>query len=233
MAALVPNKLLVISLGGSLISPKEGLDPIFLKSFKDLIVTFIKKGYRFIIVTGGGNTAREYQAAAKELGKLESDDIDWIGIHATRLNAHLLRTIFRAFAYRVVVKNPTKKVGWGKQKILIGAGWKPGWSTDYVSVKLAEAYGAKVVINMSNIDYVYSQDPRANPEAEKIKKITWADFRKIVGNKWMPGGNFPFDPVAARAAERLHLIVKFVKGTNLVAVAQAVEGQVHSGTIIA
>ena len=232
METLKENNLFVISLGGSLVSPKTGFDPVFLKAFKALISAFIEEGKRFIIVTGGGNTARQYQAIAKEVGKLEPDDVDWIGIHATRLNAHLMRTIFRDLAYKVVVKDPTKKINWKGSKILIGAGWKPGWSTDYVSVKLAEAYGAKTVINMSNIDYVYDKDPRNDASAKKLENISWKDFRKIVGDKWIPGANLPFDPIASKEAEKLKLKVKFVKGTDLNCLSDAICDKIYKGSLI-
>ncbi|MBU0546355.1 UMP kinase [Patescibacteria group bacterium] len=225
------NKLTVISLGGSLIAPKEGFDIEFLKNFRDLIVKFIKNGHKFIIVCGGGQTARNYQSAARGAGELQADDIDWMGIHATRLNAHLMKTILRDYAHPIVIKNPTLKTEWDEQVLLAG-GWKPGWSTDYDAVKLAELYGAKTLINMSNISYVYDDDPRANPEAKKIENISWSDFRKIVGDEWSPGANTPFDPVASKEAEKLGLKVIFVKGTELSEVKKAILGKDYLGTTI-
>lgn len=225
------NPIIVLSLGGSLIAPKEGFDLQFLKGFKSLILKFVKKGCHFIIVCGGGQTARSYQAIARQLGELTAEDIDWIGIHATRLNAHFLRTIFRKWAHPIVVKDPTRKLQW-TEPILIGSGWKPGWSTDYDAVKLAELYGAKVVLNLSNIEYVYDKDPRKFKNAKKLTKVSWADFRKIVGDKWNPGANLPFDPVASAEAEKAGLRVVVMKGNNLKEVEKAALGQKFKGTLI-
>lgn len=225
------NKIIVLSLGGSLIAPQSGFDLVFLKSFKKFIENHIKNGFRFIIVCGGGYTARNYQAAAKQVGKLNSEDVDWIGIHSTRLNAHFMRTIFRQNAHAVVVKNPTIKLKWGKP-ILIAAGWKPGWSTDYDAVKLAELYGAKTVVNLSNIEYVYDKDPKKFKDAKKIEKISWKDFRKIVGDKWMPGANLPFDPVASKEAERAKLQVVVMKGEKLAELSEFLVNKKVNGTII-
>ncbi|MFA5175477.1 MAG: UMP kinase [Patescibacteria group bacterium] len=225
------EKIIVLSLGGSLIAPKDGFDPNFLRGFKRMVLKLTENGFRFIIVCGGGQTARNYQAVTKEIGELTNEDVDWIGIHATRLNAHLMRTIFRQTANPVVVKNPTRKLKW-TEKILIGAGWKPGWSTDYDAVKLAELYGAKTVINLSNIEFVYDKDPRQFPDARKIEKIAWRDFRKIVGDKWDPGSNVPFDPVASREAEKLNLKVIITRGTDLDEAEKAIKGEQCKGTVI-
>ena len=223
-------KTIVISLGGSVIIPKEGFNVNFLKGFKKLILSVIGK-YKFIIVCGGGQTARSYQKIARDLGELNSEDLDWIGIHATRLNGHLLRTIFRKYAHPAVVKYPLIKQNW-KKPLMFAAGWKPGFSTDYDAVLLAKKYGADTVINLSNIDYVYDKDPRINKDAKKLENINWNEFQKIVGSKWIPGANLPFDPVASVLAKKNKMKVLFVKGDNLQEVRKAIQGKKIKGTVI-
>ena len=129
----------IISLGGSLVSTESGINWQFLKKFRALILSEIKTGKRFFIIVGGGKTSRNYVAAAKKIVSISREDQDWLGIHTTRLNAHLLRTIFRAEAYPAIIKDPTKSIMTDK-KIIIAAGWQPGWSTDYVATILAEKY---------------------------------------------------------------------------------------------
>ncbi len=225
------EKIVVLSLGGSLIIPPEGFNRKFLKGFKKMILSHIEEGYRFIIVCGGGATSRKYQDAVKDITKLVAEDIDWIGIHATRLNAHFMRTIFREWANPEVIKNPTRKIEW-KEGILLASGWKPGWSTDYDAVKLAELYGAEKVINLSNVVYIYNEDPKINKNAKKIKDITWKKFRKIVGDEWVPGSNLPFDPIASREAEKLGLSVIVMNGTKLKEVEKAIKGKKFRGSLI-
>jgi uridylate kinase len=205
---------IIISLGGSLIVPNK-IDFNFLKKFRNLILKYLKKGNRFLIVSGGGKTARNYQNAASKITKIIKEDIDWIGIHGTRINAHLLRTIFRNYAYPKIITNPQKIKKEIKEKIIIAGGWKPGWSTDFVATKLAQAYEAKIILNLSNISFVFDKDPKKYKNAKPLKKINWRDFRKIVGNKWNPGANLPFDPIASKLAEKLKLKVIVLKGNNL------------------
>ena len=225
------NKTIVLSLGGSLIIPKTGFDIKFLKAFKKMILEFVRQGKRFIIVCGGGATARAYQGAVKQISELVSEDVDWLGIHTTRLNAQFVRSIFREWANPVVVKNPTKKINWN-ESILVGAGWQPGCSTDYDAVLIAKTYGAKTIINLSNIKYVYDADPKDNPKAKKLTDISWKDFRKIVGNEWIPGANLPFDPVASREAEKLKMKVIVMSGAKIAEVKKAIEGKKFIGTTI-
>ena len=49
---------LVLSVGGSLVVPGGGIDAKFLKGFKKLIEAQVKKGWRFVIVVGGGGRSR-------------------------------------------------------------------------------------------------------------------------------------------------------------------------------
>ena len=230
------EKPVVISLGGSLIVPDK-IDWKFLKKFRALIIKQIKKGKRFVIITGGGNTAREYQKAAGKVVQLTRDDMDWIGVHATRLNAHLIKTIFRRYAHPRVNKNPRTKANLSKhfsqgEGIMVAAGWRPGWSTDYVAVILAERLGAKTIVNLSNIKYVYDKDPKKHKSAKKIKETSWKDFREIVGNKWDPGLNAPFDPVASRLAQKLGLKVIIAEGKNIKNLEKIFKGDKFQGTVI-
>lgn len=221
----------VISLGGSLIAPKEGIDTAFLKKFSALVRTQVRKGRRFVIICGGGTTARAYQAAADKITTLTRDDLDWLGIHATRLNAHLLRTIFRDLAHPRIITDPHEDMP-SRRPVVIGAGWRPGCSTDYDAVLLAERYAADELINLSNISYVYDKDPRAHADAKAFPELTWKAFRKRFGAKWHPGLNSPFDPVASKEAEKMKLRVVIAEGRDLANLARILEGKAFKGTVI-
>jgi len=221
----------IISLGGSLIAPKNGIDWKFLRKFRALVIGQIQKGNKFIIIAGGGITCRDYISAASKVITIADEDKDWLGIHASRLNAHLLRTIFFDVAHPVIIDNPSKKIK-TNSFLVIGAGWRPGNSTDYVAVYLAKTYKVKMVINLSNIDYAYNKDPNKYKDARKIKEMKWVDFRKIVGDKWTPGLNIPFDPIASRLAEELKLQVIIVNGKKLKNLENCLDGKKFKGTII-
>ncbi len=225
------KKTYIISLGGSLIVPNHDIDYQFLKKFRNLINTEIKKGKSFFLIAGGGQTARTYINAANKITKITDDDKDWLGIHSTRLNAHLIRTIFRDWAHPEIIKNPSIHLH-STKKIIVAGGWKPGWSTDYVATIIAQEYEVDTIINLSNIAYAYDKDPKKHPDAEKIINSSWADFRKIVGNKWIPGLNMPFDPIASKKAQQLKLKVVIADGKNLNNLKNILNEKKYQGTTV-
>jgi len=220
------KEILVISVGGSLIVP-DTIDTDFLSKFKKIILNQNKK---FIIICGGGKTARRYQEAARKITTLRRNDVDWLGIHSTRLNSHLMRTIFKEIAHPRIIKNPTEKI-YFNEKILIASGWKPGFSTDYDAVLLAENFKVKKLVNLTNVDYVYNKDPKFK-DAKPIKEISWKEFRKLLPDKWDPGLNAPFDPVAAKEAEQHGMEVIIMNGKKLKNFENYLNGKEYIGTKI-
>jgi uridylate kinase len=226
------KETIVMSVGGSLIVP-DTIDTTFLSDLKNFIVSETALGRRFIIIAGGGRTARKYQEAAAAVGDMSADDLDWLGLHATRLNGHLLRTIFRDLAHPVMITNPDEVLDIPKEiPLIIAAGYRPGCSTDYRAIQIAHLVGAKKVINLSNTDYVYTENPKDNPEAEKIETISWTEFRKLIPEEWGPGLSSPFDPVAAREAEKLGIEVAQINGARIAEVMHYVHGEEFVGTKI-
>jgi len=224
-------KSYVLSLGGSIIVPAGGIDVAYLKKLKTFITSRIKTGSRFYLVIGGGTTARLYQSAARQVSRFSQKDSDWLGISATRLNARLIKTIFGDVADENIIIDPTKKIKTSK-RLVLAAGYKPGWSTDYVAVLMAKQLSIKTVINLSNVDFAYDKDPRKFPEAKKLGQITWPEFRKIVGSKWRPGLSAPFDPIASRAAQKNGMKVIIMNGRNLTNLGNCLQGQKYKGTTI-
>lgn len=224
---------IVISVGGSLIVPNGGIDTNFLIKLNRLIRDEVVKGKRFLLVAGGGKIARHYRDAGKGvIGNVTNEDLDWLAIHATRLNAHLLRTIFQDIANPRIIENYDHKLEDWKEPVAIGSGWKPGWSTDYDAVILARDYGANIIINMSNIDWVYDKDPLKFKDAKPIKKITWEEMEKLVGDKWTPGFNAPFDPIATKLAKKLKLTVVIANGNDFKNIQKIINKDSFNGTVI-
>lgn len=218
---------IVISVGGSIVAPGKP-DANFLKKFNTFVRSYLKK-YRFVFVIGGGKTARNYiEGLSKVIGK-KPEAMDWMGISATHLNAFLVKSIFHDVAYKEVIKDPRRKVKF--DKVLIAGGWKPGFTTDFDAVMLAKQLGAKTVINMSNISYLYDKDPRKNKSAKKIEKIGWDGFKKIVGDKHRPGVNVPFDPIATKLAAKSKLRL-VIMSNDLKNLKNLLDGKNFKGSVV-
>ena len=223
----------VISLGGSIIAPK-GLDVAFLTALAGLIERYLQadENRKLIVVCGGGSLARDYQAALRQARpEASSDDLDWVGIAATRVNGELVRRILRPWCVENLVTDPTaSNVFTGR--VMVAAGWKPGFSTDNDAVVLAQRFSAALVVNLSNIAMVYTADPRTHPDARALEKLSWEEMLRIVGGDWIPGKNTPFDATAARAAASSRITVVFAEGRDLANLERILTGGMYVGTTI-
>ncbi len=221
----------VFALGGSIICPKK-IDTEFLRGFYNLITERIEKNDRFVIITGGGDVARHYQKSASLVNGVSDEQKDWIGIHATYLNAHLLKSIFNRFCHPEIVNRKGKVKRFGDSSLIIGSGWKPGWSTDYVATKMAIDTGIDNILILSKQDYVYNKDPDENKDAQPIREISWSDYRSIIPKDWQPGLNVPVDPIASKLADERNKKVIVANGKDLDNLKLILDGSDFKGTTI-
>jgi len=235
----------VLSVGGSIVAPAEP-DTAFLTAFSAMARSWLNADSvrKLIFVVGGGAPARVYQKAYRSVcslsqaGKADgmqnaADDgqADWLGIMATRLNAQLLKAVFSDLCRQEVVYDPSAPFEFSG-RVLVAAGWKPGFSTDTDAVYLAERFGAKTIVNLSNIEKVYTDDPAKNPDAHPLDTISWRDFRAMVGDEWVPGKNCPFDPIASKKAEAAGISVICAGGKNINNILAILNEEQFTGTLI-
>ncbi len=229
--------IFVLSVGGSIIAPNQ-VNTSFLSSFLTEMKKYLANNpeSKLIFVCGGGAPARVYQQAFREVaGESENQDTnvqDWIGIRATHLNGELVKALFGELCTDSLITDPTISAIEFKGRVLVAGGWKPGFSTDTDAVYLARRFGAKTVINLSNIAKVYTDDPRKNPNAKPIDTISWEEFREMVGNEWIPGKNVPFDPIASKIAQESGIRVICADGRNLENTIAILNGTPFEGTTI-
>lgn len=227
------QETLVLSIGGSLIVPNGGVNVDFLSKLNVFVRRNVSKNRRLYLVAGGGSTARHYiDGGRRVIKKITNEDLDWLGIHSSRLNAHLLRTIFRDIAHPRITENYGNKILSLKESVVIGAGWKPGWSTDYCAVMFAKNYKANLILNLSNLYWIYDKDPHKYQGAKKIEKTTWDFYETLVGDTWTPGLSSPIDPIAAKLSKELKLTVITTKGDDFRNLQRIVDGESFKGSVI-
>jgi len=225
------KETVVIDFGGSILSPEPGkINFRILGGFKKILQKHSRK-YRFIVVVGGGKICRLYQNLARRGGVKDKHLLDWIGVRSTQLNAELMRTYLGKMAFKRVMHYESQELDWRKG-VLVSGGWEPGGSTDHITARLAAMHGAKKIIVATNIDYVYDKDPRKFKNAKKQEKLTWKEFKKIIGAKWIPGMATPFDPKATQICVKNQITVEFVNGEKLPNLEKALTGQPFRGTTI-
>ncbi|MEX2145108.1 MAG: UMP kinase [Candidatus Spechtbacterales bacterium] len=225
----------VVALGGSIIISRK-IQTGYLRRLRNFTQKRIESGEKFIFVVGGGSVARNYQRAAFSIVNISNEDKDWLGIHSTRLNAHLLRTIFNGMAYPIVLDDPEKPItqrDLKKYSLFIASGWRPGWSTDYIAFRLAHRFGAKRVVVATKISNVYDADIQTHKNARPLKRISWKRYSKLLPSKiWYPGMGSPVDPVATEFAAKKKISCVVLRGTNLKNLNRFLDGKKFEGTVI-
>lgn len=225
---------IVVALGGSIIVPSNINIP-YLKRLRAFLLPYLSEGHKFVLVVGGGRVCRNYQQAALKVKEVSDEDNDWLGIHATRLNAHLLRTIFADVAYPVIFDDPHKEISdedYKKYNLFIAAGGKPGHSTDYDAVELAHRFGADTFLVATTIPFVYDKDFKKYPDAKPLKETTWNEYRSLISDVWSPGMKSPVDPIAARYAQEYGMTCHLLRGTNIANFKKYLEGKSFTGSTI-
>ncbi len=191
------ENLWVISLGGSKIIPDE-VDENFLKEFRELV--FNHPGKKFVVVTGGGATARKYIHSMKKLGRGTKTQ-SMAGIDITRYHAGFLARFFGKKANDEIPMNmkKVKNLLRGNQVVFCGAlRYKDRMTTDATSAKLAAFLDAPFV-NITNVKGLYSANPKTHKGAKFISQIGWKEFYKIANRKkFTAGQHFVLDQVASK-----------------------------------
>ncbi len=224
-------KKVVISLGGSVMIPDK-INYKFLENFKKTL----RKHYRthkFVIVCGGGVIARKYIEALRAEGR-NRKELSLAGIRATRMNAMFLIQFFGKEANDVLprdmidVRNELEK----NNVVICGAlRYDANSTSDGTAAKLAHHLKADF-INITNVDGLYSDDPRKNRNAKLIRNISWKEFERIALKiKFEAGQHFVLDQNAA-VMIRKNRIRTAIIGPEVRELEKAILGKKFNGTEI-
>lgn len=188
--------------------------------------------HKIVVVTGGGEDSRKYIDAARKLGGSEFI-CDVLGIGVSRLNALLFIAGLRDDAYP---ESPSTleelRKAFEGGKIVVMGGLQPGQSTNAVAALAAEAIGANLLINATNIDGVYSADPKMNSKAQKLNVITTDNLLKIVLNRKLLAGKYElFDPIAIKIVGRSKIPARIIDGRKPDNIERVIKGE-DIGTLI-
>ncbi len=221
----------VLSLGGSVLVRDEG-DTSYIRRVAKILIGVSAK-QRLFVVTGGGRIARQYIKAGRDLGADESY-LDELGIDVTRLNARLLITALGSRANHYPPKTYDEAVHAGKEhSIVVMGGVSPGITTDAVAALLAERVKAKLVVNATATDGVYTDDPKKNSEAKRIPTMTHKELVALLDpSPASAGPSHIFDSVGARVLERSRISLAVVDGNDLPNLRDALEGKKFKGTLV-
>ncbi len=213
---------IVVRIGGSVLVP-EDIDREVLKVIVREVLKMREKNELFIVV-GGGRTARKYIDAAREYG-ISENSLDRLGIFSSQLNALLLATCLKDA--EVVKFEEVSSV----KGIPVMGGTAPGQTTDTVAALLAESVGADVMVKVTDVDGVYTADPKTDKNAKKIHRMSFDELGKFCQKRFEAGISSVIDPVAAGIICRNRLKVVVIGKNDMEDLEKVTKGD-HSGTMI-
>lgn len=231
------SNTIVIKLGGSALSiSKDNIfDFDYVKKLKEVFNEFADS--KFFLAVGGGYTMRLYRDLAKKNGLNVTNELHWIGTTVNVLHAEIVRAFLHDIAddgvykYEDYYDNESLSI---KKQIKVGGGGRPGHSSDVDAIKAAEQCGAKKIISLKNVDYVYDKDPSKYEDAKKQEALIWQEYLNIIDNKTEhePGGNYPIDPVASRMAQKSGIEFCIIDYTDLQNFKNVLKGDTFNGTLV-
>jgi uridylate kinase len=223
---------ITVKTGGFLFPSKLNAAKIqqYIKTFRKLV----EKGDRLLVVAGGGENARRYINVARK-AEVDESTCDQIGIEISRLNASLLIAMLGDAAYSAV---PTTirdlKRYFQSGKIVVMGGLTPGHSTTAVGAIAAEAIKADRYIIASNVNGIYTADPKLHRNAKKLDAVTTSQVLKMIASKDLWAGSYQLDFIALKIVERSHIPTYFIDGRETSNLEKVIGGKkvgtyIHAG----
>ena len=180
-------KRVVIKISGEALAgeKKTGFDFDFVTKVCQTVKRCAEMGVETSIVIGAGNFWRGVKDGA---GKVERVSADRMGMLGTAMNCLAVADVFKQIGADARVQTAVDIQGVGErystQKsieymekgsiVLFACGTgQPFFSTDTAAVLRAAEIHADAILLAKNIDGVYSDDPRKNPDAVKFDEISY------------------------------------------------------------
>ncbi len=179
----------VVKLSGESLAGDRGfgIEPPVIEGLTREIGKVHEAGVRLGLVVGGGNIVRGAVASAQGMERVSAD---YMGMLATVINALALQDMLERngietrvmtairmeqLAEPYIRRRALRHLEKGRVVIFAGGTGNPYFSTDTAAVLRAIEMEADVILTATNVDGVYTADPKANPEAEFIPRISYLE----------------------------------------------------------
>ncbi|MEM4576910.1 MAG: UMP kinase [Candidatus Nezhaarchaeales archaeon] len=221
----------VVKLGGHVLIDECGLPRSeVLSKFIGIVESLWVEGVRVHTVVGGGKTARLYIEALAALGAPKTFR-DMVGIEVAKLNAKLLTYALGSRGVKALFIDSLSLVSKGEEHLYVLGGISPAQSTTAVAALLAEALCASKLVVATDVNGLYTDDPKRNPEAILLKKVKLKDAIGFLKPASEPGSYELLDSVALQVIERSKIPTQIVNGLDPRNIEKAIKGE-EVGTLI-
>ncbi|MBO5068518.1 MAG: UMP kinase [Clostridia bacterium] len=181
-------KRVIIKLSGEALAGERGngIDEKVLDSITDQIKAVRDLGVEIGIIVGGGNFWRGRQGR-----EMDRTTADHMGMLATVINALAVQdalerkdvptrvqtalTMTRV-AEPYILRKAMSHLNKGRVVIFACGTGNPFFTTDTAAALRAAEINAEVLLLAKNVDGIYDADPKLNPNAKKLDKVTYKDY---------------------------------------------------------
>ncbi len=168
-------------------SGRYGIDADVLAEIAMDIADVAERGARVAVVAGGGNIFRGMSGAAHGIDRVKGD---FMGMMATVMNGLALEQAFKRVGQSVSLYSglpvPTvcrtfsrddamADLDQGSVVILSGGTGNPFFTTDTTAALRAAELGCDAILKATQVDGIYSQDPKKDPNAERYNRLTFSE----------------------------------------------------------
>jgi uridylate kinase len=236
MALAYTRALLKLS-GEALAGDKaSGLDFHMVEAFAEEIKAVHALGVHLALVVGGGNIIRGATASREGLDRVSAD---YMGMLATVINALALQDVLEkigvdtrvmtairmeSVAEPYIRRRAIRHLEKGRLIIFAAGTGNPFFSTDTAGVLRALEMEAEVILKATNVDGIYTGDPRTDPSATLIRELTYQEA--IVKNYAVMDAN----AFGLCKANQLPIVVFNINQPG--AIKRVLEGDPGFGTIV-
>ncbi|MBU8934316.1 MAG: UMP kinase [candidate division Zixibacteria bacterium] len=182
------KRVLIKISGEALMGPNEfGIHTPTVKSICNEIKAVIELGVELAVVVGGGNIFRGLDASGRGMDRVTADNM---GMLATVINSlAVMDTLeqmsvdtrvmsavkLESFAEPYIRRRAVRHMEKGRLVVLAAGTGNPYFSTDTAAALRTMELGAEMLIKATNVDGVYSSDPKTNDDAEFYPKLTYME----------------------------------------------------------
>ena len=164
-----------------------GLDPAVVERIANEIKSVHDMGVEICLVIGGGNIFRGMSAAASSI---ERTSADYIGMLATVMNALAVQSVLESIGLQTRVQSAipmatvsepyirrraVRHMEKGRIVIFAAGTGNPFFTTDTAAALRAVEMGCAALLKGTQVDGVYSSDPKIKPDAERFESLTYQE----------------------------------------------------------
>jgi uridylate kinase len=180
------HRRVVVKLSGEALTGRQGfgIEQAMVERLAADLASASKLGVELGVVVGGGNIFRGVEVSDRGVPRPVGDTmgmlatvmnclvleaaIERVGVEARTLSALAMPSVCETYNRKRAVKN----LGKGRVVLLAAGTGNPFFTTDTTAVLRAAELAAEAVLKATNVDGVYTADPKKDPKAKRYDKLS-------------------------------------------------------------